>query len=258
MSRTEPGGATENPETAQSAARPRDPNGGAPAPAKAGKEPIDPPRDTILFKFVQVTSRFISTVWFDMKVWGVRHVPKTGGLLLLSNHQSYLDPVLIGIHLPRSLSYMAKSELFHVNPFFTWLIRSLGAFPVRQTGSAAGAIKESVERLQAGHALNIYPEGSRTEDGEIGPIEKGVVLVVRKAHVPVVPVAIDGSFESWPKGKKMFHAHPIRLMYGPPMDFRGMKPDEIVAKIDRTLRAMYDELRAMRREGRDTPRDLGV
>src|SRR3982751_3264621 len=151
------------------------------------------PRESIPFKTAQAICRVFTSVYFDLKVWGIEHVPLTGGVLLVSNHQSFLDPVLLGVRLPRSLSYMAKSELFHVNPAFAWLIRSLGAFPVRQTGSAAGAIKEAVERLQTGHALNIYPEGGRTEDGEIARIEKGVALVIRKAKVPVVPAAIDGA-----------------------------------------------------------------
>ncbi len=114
-----------------------------------------------------------TTLCFDLKVYGSDRVPRSGGVLLLSNHQSFLDPVLIGVRLPRPLSYMARSELFTVNPAFTWIIRKLGAFPVRQTGSAAGAVKTAIGRLKDGHALNIFPEGSRTEDGEIGPIEGG-------------------------------------------------------------------------------------
>jgi 1-acyl-sn-glycerol-3-phosphate acyltransferase len=220
----------------------------AAAPRRAGNGTVRPPREPIPFKFAQTLCRVFTSLYFDLKVWGIEHVPRTGGVLLVSNHQSFLDPILLGVRLPRSLSYMAKSELFEVNPVFTWLIRSLGAFPVRQTGSAAGAIKESVERLQEGHALNIFPEGARTETGEIGPIEKGVVLVIRRAKVPVVPVAIHGSFEAWPKGAKRSHAHPIRMAYGPAMDLADLKPDEIVARIDRTLREMYDGLRARRRE----------
>lgn len=224
-----------------------------PQPPRAGAnhgERIRPPRDTIPFKFAQTFSRIVTSTFFDMKVWGVEHVPRTGGVLLVSNHQSFLDPILLGVRAPRSLSYMAKSELFEVNPAFTWLIRSLGAFPVRQTGSAAGAVKEAVERLQAGHALNIYPEGSRTETGEIGPLEKGVTLVIRKARVPVVPVAIDGSFEALPKGSKMLRPYPIRLLYGEPMDLSQKKGDEIIAEIDKALRTLFAQLRTRRRNER--------
>ena len=204
----------------------------------------------MLFKFAQAISRIVSSVYFDLKVWGLHHVPRTGGALIVSNHQSILDPVLLGVRLPRSLSYMAKSELFEINPVFTWLIRQLGGFPVRQTGSAAGAIKEAIERLHAGHALNIYPEGSRTEDGEIGPMEKGVSLVVRRARVPIVPAAIEGSFDAWPKGVKVPRSRPVRVLFGPPMDLAGLGGEEIVTRIDRTLRDLFGQLRERRRRER--------
>jgi 1-acyl-sn-glycerol-3-phosphate acyltransferase len=216
------------------ATRPRDPAGRA------------WPRESVPFRFAQAICRVFTSVYFDLKVRGIEHVPRTGGVLLVANHQSFLDPILLGVRLPRSLSYMARSELFEVNPVFTWLIRALGAFPVRQTGSAAGAIKEAVERLQEGRALTIYPEGSRTETGEIGPMEKGVALVIRKAKVPVIPVAIDGSFEAWRKGTTLFRPHPIRLLYGPAMDLADKRPDEIVATIDRTIRGLFEQLRSHR------------
>jgi 1-acyl-sn-glycerol-3-phosphate acyltransferase len=141
---------------------------------------------------------------------------------------------------------MAKSELFTVNPVFAWLIRSLGAFPVRQGSADVGAVKEAIARLQEGDVLNVYPEGSRTEDGEIAPMEKGIGLVIRRAKVPVVPVAIDGSFDAWPKGRKMFRRWPIRLQYGPPMNLAHLDRDEIVQRVDETLRRMFEELRSRR------------
>ena len=225
-------------------------------PGRRAKEPriVPPPRDTILFKSAQAFCRVFTSTYFDLKVWGTEHVPRTGGVLFVANHQSFLDPILVGVRLPRALSYMAKSELFHVNPIFTWIIRSMGAFPVRQTGSAAGAIKESVERLQAGHGLTIYPEGGRTETGEIGKIEKGVALVVRKARVPVVPVAIDGAFEAFPIHRKMFRSFPIRMLYGPPMDLADQRPEEIVAAIDRGIRGLFGRLRDYRQREKLAPR----
>ncbi len=180
---------------------------------------------------------------FDLKVYGRHNVPPSGGVLLLANHQSNLDPMLIGAQLTRPISYMAKSELFSGNGVFAWLIRSLNAFPVRQGRGDVGAIKESISRLQQGHMLTIFPEGSRSPDGELGPILPGVALVVRRAGVPIVPVVIDGSFHAWPKSRKLFRSHPVRLMFGPPVSVDGLKPAEITALIDRTFRAMLDELR---------------
>jgi 1-acyl-sn-glycerol-3-phosphate acyltransferase len=203
----------------------------------------DPSERSVFWKLAQAFCRVMTTLLFDFKAYGVHNVPMRGGVLLVSNHQSYLDPVLLGVPLRRPLSYMAKSELFE-NKFFGMLIRSLNAFPVRQGAGDVGAVKQTIKRLQEGHLLNIYPEGTRSEDGLIGKIESGAALVVRRANVPVVPVVIHGSFEAWPRTKKLFHAHPIRVVYGPPMDLADLKAAEITKKIDFTLRAMFNELRA--------------
>ena len=202
-------------------------------------------KPTLMFKSLQVIARIGTTLMFDLKVYGSNRVPNEGGVLLISNHQSYLDPVLLGVRLKRPLSYLAKSELF-TNKAFSWLIRSLGAFPVRQGSGDVGAMKETIARLHQGHALNIYPEGSRTEDGELGPSEKGVALVIRKAKVPVVPVVIEGSFGSWPKGRKIFRPHPISVYYGKPMDFTKLDREQVIETIDRVFHEMLEELRAGR------------
>ena len=213
-----------------------------PPPAKgdAGLAVDHPP---VVWKFVQVMFRIFFSVFFDLKVYGVKNVPREGGALMVSNHQSLLDPPLLGVRVHRPMSYMAKSELFK-HAWFAWIIRRLGAFPVRQGAGDVGAIKETVNRLKEGRMLNIFPEGGRTETGEIGPMQPGVALVVRRAGVPIIPVAIHGSYESWPKGKRFFHRHPIRMAYGPPLDVTGMKGDEIVKLIDRAIHRLFDRLRS--------------
>ena len=201
---------------------------------------------SLLWKGLQAICRIVTTLEFDLKAYGLENVPRTGGCLLVANHQSYLDPVLVAVRLYRPVSFFAKSELFE-NPFFGWLIRSLHAFPVRQGEGDVGAVRETIRRLHEGHILNLYPEGSRTDDGEIAPIQKGIALILRKVEVPVVPVAIDGSYESWPKSHKLFRPYPIRVMYGPPMELKGLKGDAIVQAIGTTLKAMLAELREMRK-----------
>jgi 1-acyl-sn-glycerol-3-phosphate acyltransferase len=200
---------------------------------------------SLVWRYLQIIARVGTTLMFDLKTYGRENVPKDGGVLLVANHQSYLDPVLVAVHLSRPVSFLAKSELFE-NPYFGWFIRKLHAFPVRQGDGDIGAVKEVIRRLEEGNALNIYPEGSRTKTGEIAPLERGVALVIRKAGVPVVPVAIHGSFAAWPKNKKLFHPHPIRVKYGPPMNLGKKKGDEIVRELEGTLRNMLSELRAMK------------
>jgi 1-acyl-sn-glycerol-3-phosphate acyltransferase len=196
----------------------------------------------LIWKCVQVISRITCALMFDLKCYGSEHVPLEGGVLLVSNHQSYLDPVLLAVKLNRPMSYLARSELFE-KPAFAWLIRSLNAFPLRRGKGDKAAIEETIRRLQQGHLLALFAEGTRTEDGNIGPIQRGVALVVRRAAVPIVPVVLDGSFQAWPKGEKMFHSHPIRVLYGPALQIDGLKGDAIVALVDKTLHHMLDQVR---------------
>ena len=164
-------------------------------------------------------------------------------MLLVSNHQSNLDPLLVGVRLNRPLSYIAKAELFE-NRYSARLLRWLNAFPVRQGSGDVGAVKESIARLRAGRALALFPEGARTDNGDLLPVQRGVGLIVRRAKVPTIPVVLDGSFQAWPKWNKMFRSGHIRLVYGPPMDLSGLKENQIVRRIEATLREMLQSLRA--------------
>jgi 1-acyl-sn-glycerol-3-phosphate acyltransferase len=196
-----------------------------------------------IYAFCRGICRIVSSVWFDLKAYGVENIPRQGGVLLVSNHESYLDPIVVGVQVPRAMSFMAKSELF--KPIgFGWLIHRLGAFPVHQGRGDRGAIDETIERLQQGHILNIFPEGERSATGELGPIKKGVALIAKRANVPVVPVIVEGSFEAWPKNKAMPQSHPIRVLYGPPIDVSNLRGDEIVKTIHAKFRQMRDELAA--------------
>jgi 1-acyl-sn-glycerol-3-phosphate acyltransferase len=198
-----------------------------------------------VWKLLQVIGRVGTTLLFDLKVYGSHRMPLEGGVLLVSNHQSYLDPLLLGVRLPRTLSYMAKSSLFKIAPF-AWFIRSLGAFPVRQGQGDIRALKEAIERAREGHALMVFPEGSRTGDRKLLPIEPGIALIIRKAKVAVVPAVIDGSFDAWPPGHRMFRARPIRILYGKPMDLSELSRDEVVEKIGKVFAEMLDDLRSGR------------
>jgi 1-acyl-sn-glycerol-3-phosphate acyltransferase len=190
----------------------------------------------------QSLCRLVTTVLFDLKVYGMHHVPRSGGVLIVANHQSFLDPVCIGCQLPRPTSYFAKSELFE-NPHFGWLIRNLYAFPVRQGEGDISAVREAIKRLQAGSGLVIFPEGGRSATGELTPLEPGVGLIVRKSGVPLVPCVIEGSYAAWPKHRKLPRPHPVRVRFGPRMDVTHQKATAIVEMIDRKLHQMLAELR---------------
>ena len=191
----------------------------------------------------QVICRVGTTLMFDLKVTGTRNVPRAGGVLVVANHQSYLDPVVIGAKLHRPVSFFAKSELFE-NRHFGWLIRKFYAFPVRQGEGDIAAVREAIRRLQEGVALGIFPEGSRTPNGDLAPIEPGIGLIARKAGVPVVPCIIEGSYAAWPRSQKVFSPGRIRVRFGTPMHFAHQKAAAIVQAVEQTLRRMQADIRA--------------
>jgi len=195
------------------------------------------------WKCLQAVARFLTTLLFDLKVYGRRHVPTWGGVLIVSNHQGNLDPVLLAVRMDRPLNYIAKAELFK-NPFSAWMLRAVNAFPVRQGAGDVGAVRETIQRLREGHLLNIYPEGSRTPDGEIAQLQRGVALIIRRSGARIIPAVIVGSYEAWPIHRRLFRPWRIHVEYGPAMNLGGLEADEMISEIDRTLRMMFADLRA--------------
>jgi 1-acyl-sn-glycerol-3-phosphate acyltransferase len=207
------------------------------------RRPRDPSKRTLLWNVGWLICRLYTTLTFDLKVYGRRHVPAKGGVLIVSNHQSYLDPVLLGVGLGRPMSYMARATLWK-NKLFGWLITNLNAFPVRRGEGDIGAVKETIRRLQEGHMLAMFPEGTRTMTGDIEAMEPGVALMIRRAGVVVVPAVVDGSYQAWPKGVKFPRVHPIKVLYGPALNIEGLRANQILPLIETTLKGMLTDLRA--------------
>ena len=166
--------------------------------------------------------RVFGSAAFGIRCFDRHNVPATGGAVLACNHQSFLDPMVVGLGLRRQVSYMARDSLFR-NLAFGWLIRSLNAFPVKRNTADVGAIKEALRRLKNGRLVLLFGEGTRTRDGRIAPLESGIVMLARKAQVPVIPVAIDGAFEAWPRHHKLWSFGTIRVVYGPSMSPERIK-----------------------------------
>jgi 1-acyl-sn-glycerol-3-phosphate acyltransferase len=168
------------------------------------------------YAICRLISQLLFIFVFRGRAFGTRRVPGAGGVLLVSNHQSFFDPALATLALPRECHYMARDTLFAIR----WLrpiMAYLNAFPVKRDTADVGAIKETLRRLKAGKLVLAFPEGTRTEDGRVGPMRAGVVLLARKARVPIVPTLILGAFESWPRTAKLPRPHAILVAYGEPV-----------------------------------------
>ncbi len=155
----------------------------------------------------------VSRVVWRTKATGAENIPRTGPLIIACNHVSFLDPPVMGSFAPRQISYMAKKELFEI-PVLGPAIRAVGAYPVDREGSAAAAIKRSVEVLRAGGCIGIFPEGGRNVSGE-KEVRQGVALLASLGRAPVVPAAIVGSNKAKKLGKiKVAFGKPISLPEG--------------------------------------------
>jgi 1-acyl-sn-glycerol-3-phosphate acyltransferase len=148
------------------------------------------------------------TLGFSFRSTGRRNVPCKGPVLLLANHQSFLDPPLVGLGTVRRLSYLARKTLFN-NPLFARFITSLNAIPVDQEGVGKEGLRAVIEHLKAGEAVLVFPEGERTATGQMEPFRPGVHLLIRKAPVPIVPVGLAGAFESFPRHRKFPRLSPL-------------------------------------------------
>lgn len=150
---------------------------------------------------------------FSYRYSGRANVPARGPVLLVSNHQSMLDPVLIGACNNRYLTFLARSTLFTV-PVLGPLIRSLNAIPIDRTMGKDG-IQAVLDRLKAGAAVLMFPEGERTHTGEVQPLKPGVSLLIKRVSCPIVPVGIAGCFAAWNRFMKWPRWSPPFLQPGP-------------------------------------------
>jgi 1-acyl-sn-glycerol-3-phosphate acyltransferase len=181
------------------------------------------------YGLLQLLSRLLATAIFGYRCRGQQHVPATGGGLIVSSHQSYLDPVLLGVPTLRRLNYLARETLFRFAPL-RWLIQSLNAIPIDREGLGMAGLKETLRRLKRGEIVIIFPEGTRTRDGGLQPLKPGFAALARRAGVPLIPAAIVGAFECWPRSQAWPQSGQIRVCYG-----RPMMPEEIAACDDRQL-----------------------
>jgi len=169
-----------------------------------------------------------SQLWFRYRFSGKCHVPLTGPVLLVANHQSNLDPVIVGLACPRQLKYLARVGLFFF-PFNLW-IRALGAVPIDRERGALAGLRTTLELLKQNHAVLVFPEGSRTIDGKLQPMLAGFCLLARRSKATIVPLALDGAFQALPRGSVVCHRHPIYLSFGTPItpkQFEGMSDEQL-------------------------------
>ena len=168
--------------------------------------------------------RVMYATYFRWRVFGAENVPLNGGVILASNHASFLDPPLVGSGLKRDINYLARESLFRF-PGIGALLRSWNAVPVDRDGGGAKGLKMILARLLAGNAIILFPEGTRTKDGQLQPARSGIGLTVIKSTAPVVPVRVFGTFEAYGRNHKLPRPHRVVVRYGQPMNFAQLRAE---------------------------------
>ncbi len=204
------------------------------------------PEPNLWYRFMRKFFQATMTPLWKIRVFN-RHVePTEGSAVYISNHQSFLDPMLMSFALRRPMNYMARESLF-AQPIFKYLIESLNAFPVKRGKADTAAIKESMRRLKSGGQVVVFAEGTRTTDGCIGPFLPGVALLGQRAADWTVPVLIDGAYEAWPRSQKLPSPGKVVIQYGKPVsqaEARKYSPQEFVSRVRRELIDIQHEVRA--------------
>jgi len=186
-------------------------------------------------------------------------VPARGPALLIANHQSFFDPVAVGLAARRHLKFLARDSLFH-NPLFGRLIRSAGAVPVDQCGVAKEGLKIVIDLLQAGKAVLVFPEGNRTADGAMQELKPGILLLIKRTLAPIVPVGIAGAFDLFPRHQTLPSLSPfflpaprggVAVSVGPPLEprrYTELPREQAMAELSDQLHARQQRAEQLRRK----------
>ncbi|WP_024822121.1 MULTISPECIES: lysophospholipid acyltransferase family protein [Aminobacterium] len=170
----------------------------------------------LFYKLAKLFCFLVLKIYNRLTVIWKKSLISTSPVIVAANHCSNLDPVIIGAVFPRRLRYLAKSELFTI-PGLSLLIRILGAIPVvkQNSQSAGAALKAFLELLEQGENVLLFPEGARSRDGGLQPLEGGVALIAMKSGAPIIPAYIQGSFQSMPPGARFVRPTRIKVTFGP-------------------------------------------
>jgi 1-acyl-sn-glycerol-3-phosphate acyltransferase len=206
----------------------------------------------VWYGIVRWTSAVLFSSLFGLRATGRNNVPRSGGALLVSNHLSHLDVFVLGLPLERPLNFVARSSLFL--PVLGFLIRSMGGFAIQREGMGAQGLKETLRRVRAGGIVTLFPEGTRSRDGELAPLKPGIAVLAARTGVPIIPAALAGTFEAWPRQAPWPRRHPVCVHYGLPIEHEkiaSLEPEAVTALIqERMLESQQIARAALAREVR--------
>lgn len=192
-----------------------------------------------LYRLAQTIAKGIAVPLFRLRVFGKGNIPLRGGVLIVANHPTYLDPVLLAIVAPRPFSFIAKRPLFRM-PLIRTFLWWLDCIPVEQDTPDRRALRLSVQKLRGGDAVVVFPEGTRSDHGQLRPFQLGPALIALEAKVPIVPCGLAGFYRAWRMESPLPRPAPVAIVFGEPFTVTP-SPD---VPLRETLRKVTEEIRS--------------
>jgi 1-acyl-sn-glycerol-3-phosphate acyltransferase len=192
---------------------------------------------------VYCSSFVFYTLGFSYRQRGWRNVPRTGPVLILSNHSSMLDPFAAGLAVRRYVCQLARKNLFQ-QPVIGWFMRTLPGIPIDR-GMGKDGIQAVLDALERGNPVIMFPEGERSHTGAVQPLKAGVSLLIKRVKCPIVPVGVAGTFAAWSRFMKWPHFAPLMLPRGPSSIAVSVgKPIDPARYVNMNREAMLEDLHA--------------
>lgn len=154
--------------------------------------------------------------WLRYQSRGKENLPAEGGGLLVSNHQSFLDPLMIGLPLNRPVSFMARDSLFRV-PILGPFLRQEFVIPISRKAASSQSFRAAIQNIENGNFVGIFPEGTRSTDGEVGRFKPGFLALLKRTECDIYPIGVAGAFRALPRGAWFLHPQPVRVVFGEPI-----------------------------------------
>ena len=213
----------------------------------------------LLWTSLQVLIQNIFLFWLGYRATGYRQLESQQGALLLANHQSFLDPLLVGLPFRRPISFLARDSLFQI-PVVGWILKNTYVMPINQQVAGTASLRDLIGRLQNGWLVGIFPEGTRTQTGAIGEMKPGFAAIVRRAKKPVIPIGISGAYQALPMGGWFLKPTRVRVVFGEPLSVEELEQyigrgqeDELVALVQSRIIACYEAAEVWRKTGTPPP-----
>lgn len=210
------------------------------------RQPDRPLWRIAIWQFMQSMCWLFLLVVYRCRCWGTRNIPAEGPVLLLSNHQSFFDPVVIGFGASKRHFYSLGRHTLFQTPISRLFQRVSNAIPVEQGAGDTKAIKQCIAVLKENQALMLFPEGARTMTGNVEKFETGAMLMIKRAKPRVVPVAVEGVYDAWPRGQsKPKFSGRMGVMYGEPIEAEtllAMKADDAMELVRSRVDAMRHQV----------------